>query len=224
MKSSTTDAQIQDDVLRELEAESHVDRTEIGVEVRDQVVTLTGTVTSWAKKLAAADAAHRAPGVRDVANDLVVKPVYSTVRNDSEIATAIRHALMWDVFVPEDRIRTTVSNGVVTLSGEVDYSSQRDDAARAIGNLAGVCAIDNRIVATRTSATTGMVKTAIRTALERHAAREAAKIRLEVERGQVVLEGQVDSWEERDVVVGAAKGTRGVESVIDRLSVKLPPL
>jgi osmotically-inducible protein OsmY len=224
MKSSTTDVQIQDDVLRELEAEPHVDRTEIGVEVRDQVVTLTGTVTSWAKKLAAADAAHRAPGVRDVANDLVVKPVYSTGRTDSEIAAAIRHALMWDVFVPEDKIRTTVSNGVVTLSGEVDYSSQRDDAARAIGNIAGVCAIDNRIVATRTSATTGTIKAAIRVALERHAAREAARIRLEVERGQVVLEGQVDSWDERDVVLGAARGARGVEMVIDRLSVKLPPI
>jgi osmotically-inducible protein OsmY len=222
MKASTTDAQIQDDVLRELEAEPHVDRTEIGVEVREQVVTLTGTVTSWAKKLAAADAAHRAPGVRDVANDLVVKPVYSTGRNDSEIAAAIRHALMWDVFVPEDRIQTTVSNGVVTLSGEVDYSSQRDDAARAIGNIAGVCAIDNRIVATHTSATKGTVKAAIRTALERHASREAARIRLEVERGQVVIEGQVDSWDERDVVLGAARGTRGVEMVVDRLSVKLP--
>lgn len=223
MKSSATDIQIQNDVLGELEADSHVDRTEIGVEVRDQIVTLTGTVTSWAKKLAAADAAHRAPGVRDVANDLVVRPVYSTGHNDSEIAAAIRHALMWDVFVPESNIRSTVSNGVVTLSGEVEYASQRDDAARAIGNIAGVCAIDNRIVATQTSATAATVKVAIRRALERHASREAARIQIEVERGQAIVEGQVDSWDERDVVLGAARGTRGVEMVVDRLSIKLPP-
>lgn len=223
MKSSTTDARIQDDVLRELEAEPHVDRTEIGVEVRNQVVTLTGTVTSWAKKLAAADAAHRAPGVRDVANDLVVKPIYSATRTDADIAVAIRQALMWDVFVPEDHIRSMVSNGVVTLTGEVEYSSQRDDAARAIGNIAGVCAIDNRIIATRTSATEGSVKLAIRKALERHANREAARLRVKVERGHVTVEGPIDSWDEREVVLGAARGTSGVEMVIDQLSVKLPP-
>lgn len=223
MRSSQTDAQIQQGVLRELEAEPHVECTEVGVRVHDQIVTLTGTVTSWAKKLAASDAAHRVAGVKDVANDLVVQRSAPTEESDTALAAAIRHALVWDVFVPEDRIETTVSHGVVTLQGEVEYAAQRDDAARAIGNLDGVCAIDNLLVVTHTSASPASIRASIRAALERHASREAGRIELEVERGHVVLRGEVRSQPEHDLVIAAARGSHGVEVVVDHLVVRRTP-
>jgi osmotically-inducible protein OsmY len=120
------------------------------------------------------------------------------------------------VFVP--KIQTTVRDGIVTLHGTVEYASERDDAARAIRNLAGVCGIDNQIVK-RADVSKPALRTAIHDALERRAERDADRIQLEVTEGRVTLSGTVHSWTERQAVVGAAWGTRGVESVIDKLHV-----
>ena len=108
-------------------------------------VTLTGTVESWAKLRAAAEAAHRVVGVLDVANDLTVKLPGNTQKTDTEIAQAVRHALAWDTLVPHQKIETTVSHAVVTLEGQVAYWSQRYDAERAVEHLTGVRRVNNRI-------------------------------------------------------------------------------
>ena len=133
-----TDTQIHRDVLEELKWDSRVDETEVGVEVEGGVVTLTGTVTSWAKRMAAQEAARRVFGVLDVANDITVKVPGGLTRTDTEIARAVRSALEWDVFVPAETISSTVSEGWVTLDGTVERWSHRDDAERAVRNLTGV--------------------------------------------------------------------------------------
>ena len=83
-----SDAQIHHDVLEELKWDSRVDETEVGLQVAGGVVTLTGTVTSWAKRVAAQEAARRVIGVLDVANDLKVKVPGGLARTDTEIAQA----------------------------------------------------------------------------------------------------------------------------------------
>jgi osmotically-inducible protein OsmY len=123
-----SDSQIKEDVLRELKWDPRVEETEVGVQVENAVVTLMGTVSGWAKRVAAQEAAHRVYGVRDVANDIVVKMLGSTPVTDTEIAQAVRRTLEWDVFVPDERITSTVSNGWVTLEGRVDVWSQHEAA------------------------------------------------------------------------------------------------
>jgi osmotically-inducible protein OsmY len=214
-----SDTQIQQDVLNELKWDTRLGPTEIGVSIANHVVTLTGTVASWAKRLAAEEAAHRVVGVLDVANDLAVKLPNGPNPSDTEIAAAVRHALTWDVFVPQDKIQTTVANGVVRLSGSVEDAAQRQDAARAIQNLAGVRAIDNQIAIKRADVSKPALKAAIHDALERRAERDANTIQLEVDAGHVTLSGTVHSWTERNAVIGAAWGTRGVAQVIDKLQV-----
>jgi osmotically-inducible protein OsmY len=140
-----TDAEIQQDVLRELKWDTRVAETEIGVEVDSGVVTLTGTVGHWAKRFTAAEAAHRVHGVLDVANDITVRLAGTPGRTDTEIARAVRQALEWDVFVPDTRIQSTVSDGAVTLRGDVDNWSQWQDAERAVRNLSGVRVVTNLI-------------------------------------------------------------------------------
>jgi osmotically-inducible protein OsmY len=212
-----TDSQIQQAVLRELKWDTRVEETDVGVEVDAGVVTLTGTVSSWAKKVAAREAAHRVADVLDVADDITVKVPGSAGRTDTEIAQAVRHALEWNVFVPDKRIRCSVSDGWVTLEGDVDYWSQRDDAERAIHSLAGVAAVSNRIEVKAATAVSSDVKKAIEEALERQAKREAKRIRLDVQDGRVSVSGLVHSWAERQSVIGAARGTRGVRKVEDHL-------
>ena len=133
-----SDNEIKSQVLRELKWDSRIGWSEIGVEVMEGVVTLKGVVSSYAQKLAAQEAAHRINGVLDVANEVEVKPEGLFVRSDAEIALAVRHVLEWDALVPDERIKSTVSAGWVTLEGNVDFWQQREDAG-AFSAAAGGC-------------------------------------------------------------------------------------
>jgi len=211
------DHAVRDRVLEALAWDSQIDDTKIGVTVENQVVTLTGTVQSYAEKLAAQDAAHRVPGVLDVANDINVQAPFHLGRSDTELAVAVRHALEWDVLVPDQRIRSTVTNGWITLDGEVDLLREREDAESAVRRLAGVIGIHNRIVIALRPAKPEAIHTAIRQALERHAQHEAQHIDVRVADGVVTLEGTVGSFAEKRAVMGMVSHLRGVRAVHDRL-------
>jgi osmotically-inducible protein OsmY len=212
-----TDTQIHHDVLAELKWDSRVDETEVGVELDGGVVTLTGTVTSWAKRLAAQEAARRVMGVLDVANDIKVKVPGGLARTDTEIAQAVRRALEWDVFVPAETITSTVTDGWVTLDGLVERWSQRADAERAVRNLTGVQGVVNKIMIKPAKPVTDDVRKAIEQVLERRAEREARRIKVEVRGDTVTLTGAVHSWAERKSVLAAARFTPGVRAVEDHL-------
>lgn len=217
-----TDAQIKHDVLDELKWDTRVKETDVGVEVTAGTVALSGTVESWTARLAAQEAAHRVQGVLDVANEVQVKLPGSYERNDTDIAKAVRTALEWDVLVPHERIRTTVSNGIVTLEGTVDHWTQYDDAARAIRNLAGVRQVTNRITVEpplAPGASPQSLRINIERALERHAEHAAKRVHIAVNGGRVILSGEVPSWAERIAVEGAVRGTPGVWTVDSQLRV-----
>jgi osmotically-inducible protein OsmY len=214
-----TDREIQEDVLGELRWDSRVDETEVGVEVDKGVVTLTGTVDSFAKKLAAKEAAHRVVGVLDVADDIRVKLPGSLKRTDTEIAQAVRLALEWDAFVPDQRIRSTVTDGWVMLEGEVSTLREKEDAERVARVLAGVKGVHNRLTVIPTKADPAQLRRSIEEALERRAEREAEKIRVTVENGTVILEGRVRTWPEKKAVLGTISHAPGVREVKDRLAV-----
>lgn len=213
-----TDAEIKQLVSDELKWDTRVKDTDVGVEVDNGVVTLTGTVSSYGERQAAQRAAHRVAGVLDVANDIQVKVPGSPGHTDTELAQFVRHALEWDVFVPEQRIATTVSDGWVTLEGEVVNWNQRDAAERAIRNLAGLVGVVNNLVVS-SSAFAGDIRSAIESALNRHAAREASHLNVEVHGGRVTLRGSVGSFAEKKAVLGAARGTKGVKNIIDQLRI-----
>ncbi len=217
-----TDAQLQNDVSEELRWDTRIDEVGIGVAVNDGVVTLTGTVGTWAARVAAARAAHRVAGVLDVANDLRVRPAGSPAKTDTEIAQAVRRALEWDVFVPQQRICTTVTQGVVVLEGNVEYWSQRDDTERCIANLDGVVGVSNRI-AVRPAApepAENAIHKAIEQALERRAEDAAHGVHVTMLDATVVLSGKVRSKAELDAVKSAARGTPGVVDVQSRLRIE----
>lgn len=215
-----SDADIQRDVLRELSWDTRVGAAEVGVQVKEGVVALTGSVASWAKKMAAQEASHRVNGVLDVVNDLEVKVPGVGARTDVDIAHAVRRSLEWDVYAPHQRITSTVSEGVVTLEGSVDTWVERDEVLRAVRYLEGVRGINNRIDVKPGTVSSGAVRTAIEQALERRADREASRIDVAVKGNHVTLSGVVGSWGERLAALGAARGTLGVAVVEDRLRVQ----
>lgn len=216
-----SDSEIKRAVLDELAWDTRVDETEVGVEVDRGIVTLVGTVTNWGKRMAAQEAAHRVLGVLDVANDIVVRQPGTPGHTDTELAAAVRHALHWDVFVPAERIRSTVSHGWVRLDGTVDSWAEHEDAERVVKNLRGVIGVTNMIQVEPPEVHAGELRRRIQEALERRADREAQRLRISVNGDMVTLDGVVHSWAERVAVVGAVKGTAGVGAIADRLQVEV---
>lgn len=157
-RSTRVDADVLRDVLGELAWDTRVREGAVGVHVRDGVVTLTGAVENYGQKIAAARAAHRVRGVLDVADELAVRPASEDVIPDSELAQAVRRALEWDALVDDQRITSTVSNGFVTLEGEVDTLSQREDAHRTVRRLKGVRGLADTIRITAVRADSGKVR------------------------------------------------------------------
>src|SRR5258708_38830435 len=138
-----TDEAIQADVLEELQWDSRAQPNEIGVAVKDGVVTLTGWVDSYLKKIAAEEAAHRVRGVRAVANDIEGRLPGSAERTDADLVAAVLNALRGDAAIPADTLAVTVSQGWVPLKGEVDHSFQKRAALRTVCRLSRVKGMTN---------------------------------------------------------------------------------
>lgn len=215
--NTKSDSELKSQVLRELKWDSRIGRAEIGVEVSEGVVTLTGTVTNYAKKVAVQDAAHRVAGVLDVANEIEVRPEGEFIRSDRHLARAVRHVLEWDAFVPDERIKLTVSDGWVTLEGDVDLWREREDAEKAVLRLQGVVGVINKIRMVPRKVDPKELREQIEYALERRADREADRLRIEVNDGAVDVFGRVHSWQEKRAVLGSIGHAPGVTAIRDHL-------
>ncbi len=213
-----SDAQLKRDITSELEWDPSVNATNVGVAVKEGVVTLTGHLETYAEKHAIERAVQRVEGVQALAVELDVKLDPGHQRSDSDIAAAAESALQWHALVPDDRVRVKVEKGWVTLSGEVDWEFQRASAEKAVRPLTGVVGLSNAITL-KVKTTPGNISTRISDALARQAEREAKGIEVKVSGSVVTLSGKVHSWAERTAAQGAAWSAPGITQVVNRLSV-----
>ena len=219
MEYRKSDNEIRQQVLRELKWDSRIGWAQIGVTVTDGLVTLSGEVNTYASKLAAQQAAHRVAGVVDVGNEIEVRPAGTFARTDTQIARAVRHTLEWNVLVPDESITSTVCDGWVTLEGYVNLWRERQDAERAVLQLAGVIGVINKITVSPQEIDTEKLREEIEVALDRRAEREAERLRIEVKNGAVELWGRVHSWQEKRAVLGSISHMPGVSAVREHLRV-----
>lgn len=213
-----TDIELRQNVSDALEFDPSVDAANIGVAAADGVVTLSGHVPTYAEKLKAEEIAMRVRGVKAIALQIEVRPAGTHATADDEIARRLLEVLRWNTTVPEDKIRATVQNGWVTLSGAVEWNYQRDAASRAVQGLAGVRGVANTIKITP-RATPADLHTRIEQALRRQAELDALGISIELSDGAVTLRGKVHSLAERRVAEQAVWAAPGVREVRDNLSV-----
>ncbi len=216
-----TDEQIQTDVLEELQWDSRVQPNEIVVAVKDGIVTLTGWVDSYLKKIAAQQAVHRVRGVKAVANDIEVRLPGSAERTDADLTAAVLGALRWDAAIPAGKVDVTVSQGWVRLKGEVDHGFQKRDALRTICRLSGVKGITN-LLTVKPQPTPQDLKSQIERALVRNAQTDAKYITVEVQGSEVILRGTISSYAEKKAAEETASSASGVTEVDNRILVSLP--
>jgi osmotically-inducible protein OsmY len=216
-----TDEDIQRDVLEELTWDIRVRPNEIGVVVKDGIVTLTGWVDSYLNKTAAQEDAHRVSGVKAVANDIEVRLPGSAERTDTDLARAALNALKWDAGIPTDKIDITVSQGWMTLKGEVNHFFQKRDAERAIERLSGVRGISNLLTVKPQPAPQDL-KSQIQKALVRNAQTDASRITVEVQGSEVILRGTVSSYAEKKAAEETACSAPGVTNVDNHIVISIP--
>lgn len=216
-----TDAEIQQDVLDELDWDPEIEVTDVGVELDDGVVTLTGTVDQYATKLAAERASFRVDGVRAVANDIRIQPTWSGERTDTQIAKAIADAFEWNTSIPEAQIDVRVADHWVTLSGDVDWHYQRAKAENAAKRISGVTGVINNIRVQQPVASASDIKQGIERALVRSAEVDAGRTIVEVKDGHVTLSGAVRSWAERQEAQEAAWKASGVTAVTNNIEIRM---
>lgn len=197
-----------------------IDESQIDVEVANGVVTLVGTVGSYAEKLIAQHVSQRVDGVHDLANAIEVKPASDMRPSDDELLAILEQVLAWDALVPEQHIEVSVADGLVALTGRCPTRAQALEAERAVSHLCGVRAVLNRIEVATTPPTPNDVRTAIVQALGRRAAHSASRIDVVVDGSTVTLRGAVQSPAERTAVVGAAGHAPGISQLRDELSIE----
>jgi len=214
-----TDAQVQKNVIAELNWDPEVDASKIAVEVTYGVVTLSGQVDSHSEKSSAERAVLRVNGVLATAIETEVEVPKKDPRKDADIAQAAESILHKQANFPKDTVQVMVEDGWITLTGNVDWEYQRHNASNALRNLIGVAGVNDHITLKHPISLTE-VKMDIEVALKRRAKHEAKKIQVTIQGGEVTLTGSVTSGAERDLAIDSSKSATGVLSVKDDISVQ----
>ncbi len=218
MSLTETDVRVREEVQRQLDWDPDVDNSAVGVVAKNGVVTLTGFIDSYARKLAAERAAKRVRGVRAVANDIEVR--LKLDRTDADIARDAARALELRLGVP-DTVQAVVRNRHITLTGKVSWIAQKKNAERALRHIRGVKGVFDRIEVTP-ERTGHDVRRRIVEALHRNADVNARHISVGIEGEVAVLTGTVGSWMQRDAAERAAADAPGIRWVDNRIVVEPP--
>ena len=214
----SSDSEIKTKVEQELGWDPDIDATDVAVAVKNGVVTLSGYVRSYSQKLRAEQDAKRVTGVAAVANDIEVRLPYINQRPDPEIARDAVAALQRELPYSSEHITVTVSDGWVTLEGDLEWHYQRDRAERAVQRVRGVKGVTD-LITLKPRATPFEIRQRIEEAFTRRAALDATSISVETNGSEVTLRGTVRSWAERYQAERAAWAAPGVTRVENRLMV-----
>jgi len=192
---------------------------QISVTCKDGVVTLTGAVDNYVKKLEAGKAVMNVPGIKAIADEIVVKFGWWGKKDDAEIATAAAYALKVNWQVPRDKVKVKVKEGWVTLTGALKWNYEREAAQNAMHPLPGIRGITNCIII-KTATDKMVAKCSIEDAISRHASICDEDITVDVMDNTVILTGTVASIYQKSKAAEVAWNTPGVCDVNNNLLVQ----
>jgi osmotically-inducible protein OsmY len=220
-KTSTlerTDSQLKTDILSELKYDPSIKYTDIGVLVKDGTVTLNGSTSSYSQKWEAVRATKRVAGVEAIADEIEVKFPNSLKCSDADIAAAAAHHIHWFTTIPKGDVKVTVSDGWITLDGEVEWQYMKNAAGLFLHNITGVKGVSN-LISIKPQLTIE-VEEAIKSAFKRNAMLDSSKIHVETSENNVILTGKVRNYAELEEAARVAWNAPGVFTVDNQLSVK----
>ncbi len=214
-----TNEDLQKDVQNAIKWERLLNAAEIGVTVKDGIVTLSGTVDSYAKKLEAEKAAKNVAGVKVVVETIQVQfGENQTQKNDVEIAKEVINAFEGNWEIPKGKVKVKVENGIVSMDGELLWHYQKVAIMRIVKNLLGVKGVNNHILI-KSETHDDIEQRDIESALRRNWAIDDEDIIVTVTGHKVTLTGKVQSWYQKDEASRIAWNAPGVWMVENELLV-----
>jgi osmotically-inducible protein OsmY len=212
------DDDLRANVAAELLWDPSVDSRNVVVSAQRGAVTLAGEVTSVREKRQARNATRRVYGVTSVRNQLNVRTMPGSRRDDADVRADVLRALELDSTIPAS-VEAKAEDGLVTLTGIVTFHCQRAEAEFICASVRGVLEINNEIALV--SAPGGdRIQHEISAALRRSARLAVDDLSVDVlSDGTVILAGTVTSCAGHDEAITAAWSAPGVTHVDDRIVV-----
>jgi osmotically-inducible protein OsmY len=213
-----TNSELQKDVQDAIKWEPLLNAAEIGVTVKDGVVSLTGIVDCYAKKIEAENAAKKVVGVKALVENIKIKFPNSWLKTDAEVANEVLAALNSNLMIPDERLKVSVEEGWVTLEGNLPWNYQRVAAKNAVHLLMGVKGVTNNIKI-KSERRDAIEQIDVENALARSLSLDARDIKVEVKGTTVTLMGTVNSWYQKEEAARIAWNTPGIWFVNNELAV-----
>jgi len=218
-KVMKTNEELQRDVQDAIKWERLLNAAEIGVTVKNGIVTLTGVVDNYLKKIEAEIATRNVAGVKAVVVQIEVVFCNSEQKPDSEIAKNVLNAFKWNLEVPNDKVNVKVENGWVTLEGTLQWNYEKVAAAASISKIIGIKGVSNNITIS-TVVIDKIEQNAIERAINRNWSLADKNIIVQVFGNKVTLNGCVDSGYQKEEAGRIAWNAAGVFSVDNELIIE----
>ncbi len=220
LKKMKNNADLQKDVQDAIRWEPLLNAAEIGVTVKEGIVTLTGVVDSYAKKLEVEHAAKNVAGVNALVEKLEVK--FSSIygkRDDNQLASEIISVFKSNWRIPNEKVKVKVEKGWVTLEGELDWFYEKEATNDAVKNLLGVIGVTNNM---RIESELGEAseKEDIESALRRNWSIPENDITVKLHGHKATLTGTVDSWYQKNEAGKIAANAKGIWTVENDLVIE----
>ena len=225
LSASRNDGPIQQKVMNLLQSKSEFEKVDSSVE--DGIVTLTGTVDVYQKKLDVEKKVRKTKDVKGVRN--LVEVAGMSV-SDQQLQAELNKKLVYERVGYRDNAFSYytlgVKDGVVTVGGETYNDVARDAALSEVRHMAGVKDVIDNIKVLPVSINDDHIR--MRTAraiyrdpvLSRYATDPARPIKIIVDNGHVTLYGTVENTMDKQVAGMRANGVFGAFSVQNNLIVQ----
>lgn len=225
-----SEKQILADVNTALQTAQIFSQDPIEVTVKNNTVTLSGTVNLWEKSDIARKIVTQIPGVNQVNNHILVDHHISPT--DTQLEQIIRQNLLWNNRIRASEIEVKVENGRVTLTGLVssskeNYIAVNDAYITGIKEVNGArLIVDPRLSQQKHLDNTAKyrsdleIKNNIQDTFKADSTLQQIPVQVRIKNGIVTLKGKVESLTIKQAALRNAKNTVGVVRVYDEIEVK----
>ncbi len=142
---------------------------------------------------------------------------------DSQITSTVDNQLMLNAATPSYLIDVVTLHGIVTLSGTVDNLLAKDNAIKLAQMIKGVRGVIDEIEVETTNMSNDLLEGNVKEALFIDPATSLYKITVKANSGVVTLDGEVDSWQEKQIASHVVKGVSGVKKVNNNVEIDFKP-
>lgn len=212
-----TNEDLQKRVLEAIAWEPLIDEAEIGVTAKNGVVTLTGIVDNYAKKVQAERAVKNVLGVKAVVEKIEIN-YHHKIKTDEDVAMEIVDAIEWNAYLRGDEIKIIVSNGWVYLHGHLDWNYQKSAIRKDVEKIVGVKGIID-FIKINASKNLKNEKRVIENAIQRHSSLQNKNIKVAISRDVVTLTGTVSAYFQKEEAERIAWNSPGICTVNNLLTV-----